>query len=525
MDAVQNPKDPHKAPAPEPTASQQKESAIADIQGNESTTNETEEIFGEPIRSVRFLPRGLAPLAAKHLASALRAVSDNPHDLATWWTLLLWPRRLAEDKDSRLLPRKTRNERLRAQITGEREPPKPEPYETTTNNHKDTLRRAVRKRVDAGQVKNAMKLIINDGKLLAPNVETLAALKDKHPPTSSKALPKLPDHIQTIAFDRESIELAIRSMNTASAAGPDGLRPSHLKQLVGRDSGAERDQLLNSIQAFATACASGDVPVSITSYFFGATLCALRKKDGGVRPIAVGCVMRRVISKAACHMVRERAAQLLIPRQLGIGITNGATAAAHAARRFLSACGAGEGLLKLDFKNAFNSVERFRVLSAVTQYFPELAPYSFAAYRSPTWLFFGSHRLESAQGVQQGDPLGPLLFSLAILEATVTPECRFAVWYLDDGTLGGSAEDVIQGLERVIAGCADIGLDLNATKCEVISTDANFAERVKTHLPGCRTLSPSAAELLGAPLGPTAADASLAKKITALHEARPAVDN
>ena len=151
-------------------------------------------------------------------ASALRAVSDNPHDLATWWTLLLWPRRLAEDKDSRRLPRKTRNERLRAQITGEREPPKPEPYETTPNNHKDTLRRAVRKRVDAGQVNNAMKLIINDGKLLAPNVETLAALKDKHPPPSSTALPKLPDDIQTIAFDRESIELAIRSMNTASAA-------------------------------------------------------------------------------------------------------------------------------------------------------------------------------------------------------------------------------------------------------------------------------------------------------------------
>ena len=37
-----------------------------------------------------------------------------------------------------------------------------------------------------------------------------------------------------------------------------------------------------------------------------------------------------------------------------------------------------------------------------------------SAYADPSFLFFGPHIIESAEGVQQGDPLGPLLFSLSI---------------------------------------------------------------------------------------------------------------
>lgn len=203
--------------------------------------------------------------------------------------------------------------------------------------------------------------------------------------------------------------------------------------------------------------------------------------------------MRRIISKVWCHAVRERAAKLLSPKQLGIGIADGATAAAHAARRFLSVCGNGQGLLKLDFKNAFNAVERAHVLSAVATYFPELEPYSFATYSSPSWLFFGQHKLESAQGVQQGDPLGVLLFSLAIFSETDTPDCSFAVWYLDKATLGGSSQGVISGLERVISGCSKLGLELNVGKCKVVSADSTFSDQICARLPSRQSICSRAA--------------------------------
>ena len=98
--------------------------------------------------------------------------------------------------------------------------------------------------------------------------------------------------------------------------------------------------------------------------------------------------------------------------------------------------------------------------------------------------------------------------------------CRLNVWYLDDGTLGGSAEEVIDSLNEVQTSCSQIGLELNPTKCEVVSHDAEFKTAVAGRLAGCRLLAPDEAELLGAPLGKKAADLSLARKIASLHSAR-----
>ena len=36
-------------------------------------------------------------------------------------------------------------------------------------------------------------------------------------------------------------------------------------------------------------CWAGNVSLTIRSIFCGASLCALNKKDGGIRPTAVGC--------------------------------------------------------------------------------------------------------------------------------------------------------------------------------------------------------------------------------------------
>ena len=49
------------------------------------------------------------------------------------------------------------------------------------------------------------------------------------------------------------------------------------------------------------------------------------------------------------------------------------------------------------------------------------------------------------QGVQQGDPLGPLLFALSLQEVLVEllslfDEASGKIWYLDDGTIFGRLE-------------------------------------------------------------------------------------
>lgn len=65
-------------------------------------------------------------------------------------------------------------------------------------------------------------------------------------------------------------------------------------------------------------------------FFFGTTLIALGKKDGGVRPTAMGCTLWRLASKRACNSVKQDVAALFTPNQLGFGIPLGTEAAVPA---------------------------------------------------------------------------------------------------------------------------------------------------------------------------------------------------
>ena len=54
------------------------------------------------------------------------------------------------------------------------------------------------------------------------------------------------------------------------------------------------------------------------------------------------------------------------------------------------------------------------MLEAVQDLALDLFPFVHSAYSSPSSLFWSDKILLSAEGVQQGDPLGPLLFCLTI---------------------------------------------------------------------------------------------------------------
>jgi hypothetical protein len=74
----------------------------------------------------------------------------------------------------------------------------------------------------------------------------------------------------------------------------------------------------------------------------------------------------------------------------------------------------GKVLLKLDFKNVFNSVEWDCILKGVQCHTPLLYSYLYQWCRNPSTLFFGNHLISSSVGAPQGDPCGPMIFSLAI---------------------------------------------------------------------------------------------------------------
>ena len=113
----------------------------------------------------------------------------------------------------------------------------------------------------------------------------------------------------------------------------------------------------------------------------------------------------------------------------------------------------------------------------------------------------GGKTLASAEGIQQGDPLGPLLFCLTIHELCSKLRSELCIFYLDDGTLGGNRSEVLQDLEVVNLEGRDLGLQLNHQKSEVISSDDSSIAAILSVLEGARTVDPSKANLLSSPIG------------------------
>ena len=58
-------------------------------------------------------------------------------------------------------------------------------------------------------------------------------------------------------------------------------------------------------------------------------------------------------------------------------------------------------LLKLDFKNAFNTIRRDRMLEKVKEVIPEYHAYVSSTYLEPSILFCGDETILSNNGVQQ----------------------------------------------------------------------------------------------------------------------------
>lgn len=106
---------------------------------------------------------------------------------------------------------------------------------------------------------------------------------------------------------------------------------------------------------------------------------------------------------------------------------------------------------QLDLVQAFNAVLRHGVLKATSALQPSLAPWVDFTYSSR--LCVGSGKIESSRGVQQGDPVGPLLFSLVLPRAGSRVQPRVVAGC--PGTLGICAFDLdigpIAGTGKLVA--------------------------------------------------------------------------
>ena len=392
---------------------------------------------------------------------------------------------------------------------------------TTRRPPKDSeekLAATVSAKIEDGNLKGAIRLLCSEEKMAGVTPETINKLQEKHPPAPADRRPLVSPSPpqQPLQVTEAEVTKAIKSFPPGSSGGPDGLRPQHLLDLIKcAESGGE---LVASITAFVNLLLRGGCNPQVVPHLFGGNLLALEKKSGGVRPIAVGFTWRRLAAKCANSFASAKLRQMFSPIQLGVGVKGGCEAAVHSTRRFLLSMPDNCVVAKLDFTNAFNSVRRDSMLEAVALHVPEILQFCHSSYAHPTNLLYDLHTISSEEGVQQGDPLGPLLFCLTIQPILGSLTSKLLLGYLDDITIGGDVENVAADIERVRSEGVAVGLCLNVKKCEVI-TSKGLAPNQPIFTDFIH-MQPNQANLLGAPLleGP-AMDGALTTRCEDLRRA------
>ena len=226
--------------------------------------------------------------------------------------------------------------------------------------------------------------------------------------------------------------------------------------------------LLRALEEFVNTVLAGQSPPDSHPFFFGAALVTFHNKCDHMRPIAIGCTLKRLAAKCAVMKVKQRMKSLLIPHQLGFGVKHGAEAIVHSARIFLDELQPSEIMIKVVYKDAFNSVFHTGVIAAVEEYAPELLPFVNSLLSIQSCYFHDDKVVRSAKSLPERDPLAPFLFCLATKKITTDLKCDLKVFYLGIGILGGQIQDVLTDLESVKKRAKELGLELDYEKCKLI---------------------------------------------------------
>ena len=450
---------------------------------------------------VKRIPRASRHQAALKLTDILDDLNAS-NSSESWERLFLFPRRClqAPKKGGHRRSRNLATE-INQALVNEMDPGHTPPTRVRGTNAGNLAAR-VSSKLEDGDFRGAVRIASSQDTFCVPDDRSLNLLKEKHPaPHPDGSLPEFQSPDTPLVVSSFEVTRAVYSFPSGSAGCHDGLLPQHLKDLISPTLGLDSSSLITSLTTFINKVVSGNGPISARPFFFGADLIGLNKPDGGIRPIAIGSTLRRLAAKCVSAAVKEEMGSLLFPTQLGFGTPMGAEATVHAARSYLNGMIEGNSLVKLDFQNAFNSIRRDSMLKSVLEKVPLVFPLAFTSYCQPTFLFFGNYIIHSCEGVQQGDPLGPLLFCLAIQDLITSLKSEFNVFYLDDGTLGESLEDIKSDLAHLKELALNFGLKLNCSKSELICVEDATRDSILSHFPSLRDTPPERATLLGSPIG------------------------
>jgi hypothetical protein len=250
---------------------------------------------------------------------------------------------------------------------------------------------------------------------LAPgNAATLEALTDpvRRPPAPTE--PISPDVMRfvpaaALQLDRDAFLNNQRSASRGVGGGMSGTKNEHLTVCLELEETAEL--LADAAQHLARA----EVPGAVAEALRLARLTALTKKAGGVRGIATGEVMRRLVARTLAQQFAKQFDAATLPYQFALN-TRAGTDCLGLFLRALTDLDPDLVIVSLDGIGAYDHIKRSEMLRKL-----HTLPRANAALPFVR-LFYGTaskytwydddgtaHAVRQGEGGEQGDPLMPAL--------------------------------------------------------------------------------------------------------------------
>jgi hypothetical protein len=169
---------------------------------------------------------------------------------------------------------------------------------------------------------------------------------------------------------------------------------------------AESFSFLCALTAVVNQLASGRAPLFLQPFLAGGVSIALAKPNRGVRPLCCGDPLRRLVGKCFCIGASPDISEVFRNNNFGVGCPGGVEVVAHSLRNVLEGrVFHDEALLKIDFRNAFNLIDRSAFTRAACEKFPGLSQWTQWCYGTPSILLYDHERvIDSTSGVQQATP-------------------------------------------------------------------------------------------------------------------------
>ena len=219
--------------------------------------------------------------------------------------------------------------------------------------------------------------------------------------------------------------------------GPSGLTGEILRLVL------DDDESSHVLLRVAARLARADVPTAVGGWLGIGRLVAAQKPSGGVRGLVVSDFLRRLASRTLAQQFADHFDAACRPYQYALLTRSGAEALVHTLQ-VLTEISPTATVLSVDGVGAYDHLSRQAMLEALRDV-PgacRLLPYVRMWYGSPsTCVWHDSvgqpRRVLQAEGGEQGDPLMPALFALAMHQALVAlqPELRpeeRSLAFLDD---------------------------------------------------------------------------------------------